>query len=207
MPPKFKFTRTQIIDSAFNLVRKNGWEALTTRSLADELGSSARPIYSFFSSMSDLEEEIVQKSVDLLYDYMTRPTTGDPWHDHGIGYVIFAMEEKHLFRSITDEKHIAYFKKYGDIIWATLTGLLADYAPFKGLTEDQVYQVQLQRWLFSHGLAFSASNPPPDTWTSPKIVSIMQSGSVAIYSGLLCQFQSTANNTSNQGGRDGRKGS
>ena len=188
MPPKFKFTKQQIIESAFRLVRENGWEAFTTRSLAEALGASARPIYSFFSSMAELEEEIVRLSVDLLYDYMTRRQTGDPWHDHGIGYVFFAMEEKHLFRSITDEKHITLFKKYGDVIWATLTGQLADYQPFEGLTQDQVYQIQLQRWLFAHGLAFSASTPPPDTWTPDKIVSIMQSGSLAIYSGLKCQF-------------------
>ena len=90
MPPKFKFTKYQIIESALNIVRKGGWEALTTRSLAVELGSSARPIYSFFSSMAELEEEISKKGVDLLYKYMIQKRTGDPWHDHGIGYVMFA---------------------------------------------------------------------------------------------------------------------
>ena len=191
MPPRFKFTREQIIAAAFDLVRRSGWNALTTRSLAKELGSSARPIYSFFESIGALEEEVVRKAVDQLYAYMKQPRTGDPWHDHGIGYVVFAMEEKALFRSINDENHIGLFKKYGDMIWDTLTASLSDYPPFRDLTQDQVYQIQLQRWLFAHGLAFSASNPPPDTWTIEKIIVIMQSGSMAIYSGLLDQFAST----------------
>lgn len=193
MPPKFKFTKTQILDAAFKLVRENGWKALTTRSLGMELGASARPIYSFFKSMADIEDNIIKMSVNLLYQYMIRKRTGDPWHDHGIGYVMFAMEEKHLFRSINDEKHIAGFKKYGDVIWATLTDSLSDYPPFKDLSGDQVYEIQLQRWLFAHGLAFSASSPPPDTWTPETIVSIMQSGSDAIYTGLLSRFKTGDN--------------
>jgi methyltransferase (TIGR00027 family) len=134
--------------------------------------------------MTELEEEIVKKAVDLLYDYMTRESTGDPWHDHGIGYVMFALKEKHLFRGINDEQHITYFKKYGDIIWNTLTASLADYPPFQGLSADQIYKIQVTRWLFAHGLAFQANNPPPDTWTEEIITDMMQEGSVAIYDGL-----------------------
>ena len=204
MPPKLKFTKEQIIDAAFHLVRKNGWQALTTRALADALGASARPIYSFFSSMAELEEEIVKKAVALLHDHMSRQRTDDPWHDHGIGYVMFAMEEKQLFRCINDEKHIALFKKYGDIIWTTLTDSLSDYPPFRELKEEQVQKIQLQRWLFAHGLAFAASNPPPDTWTSDLIVSTMQSGSRAIYAGMVQQFDSRTKEVE-MGKRDPRK--
>ena len=189
LPPKFKFTRDQIIDTAFNLVRRNGWNSLTTRSIAQELGSSARPIYSYFDSMEKLEEEIVKRAVKLLYDDMVQRRTGDRWQDHGIGYVFFAMNEKHLFRSINDEKHIGYFKKYGDQIWAALTESLADYAPFLGLTAEQIHQIQLQRWLFVHGLAFSVSNPPPETWTQEKVLSVVQSGSRAIFTGLTQQYK------------------
>ena len=117
--------------------------------------------YIFFSSITELEEEIEKKAVDLLYKYMIRKRIGDPWIDHGIGYVMFALKEKHLFRVVNDEKHIAYFKKYGDLIWATLTNSLSNYPAFQGLSEDQIYKIQVTRWLFAHGLAFQASNPSP----------------------------------------------
>ena len=192
MPPKFKFTREEIIAAAFQIVRRKGWVALTTRSLAAELGSSARPIYSFFKSMADLEEEIVKKAVDLLYKTMIRKRTGDPWIDHGIGYVMFAWKEKHLFRAVNDENHIVYFKKYGDLIWATLTGSLSDYPAFKGLSDEQIYKIQGTRWLFAHGLAFQASNPPPGTWDVNTIKTVLQEGSLAILEGLKNQFKSSA---------------
>ena len=187
MPPKFKFTRERIIDTAFNLVRKKGWSVLSTRSLADELGTSARPIYSHFKSMDELEEEIAKKGVDLLYRSMIQERTGDPWQDHGIGYVKFAQDEKCLFLGLNDEKHIKYYKEYGEIIWNTLTESLSDYPPFQGLTEEQVYQVQLTRWLMAHGLAFQVANHPPEVWDG-KITITMQQGSIAILEGLKHQF-------------------
>lgn len=191
MPPKFKFTKEQIIESAFNIVRRKGWENLTTRSLADELGSSARPIYSFFKSMGELEEELVKKAVELLYECMVRERTGDPWIDHGIGYVLFAQEEKHLFRGINNEKNIKYFKKYGDLIWNTLTNSLSDYPAFQGLSADQIYKIQGTRWLFAHGLAFQVSNPPPETWDNKTIINVMKEGSLAILDGLKNRMNST----------------
>jgi methyltransferase (TIGR00027 family) len=200
MPPKFKFTKEEILESAFNIVRRSGWKGLSARSLANELGSSSRPMYSFFGSITELKEEIVKKAVDLLYKYMTRKKTGDPWYDHGIGYVMFALKEKHLFRSVNDEDHIAYFKKYGDMIWHTLTTSLTNYPPFQRLSQEQIYKIQVTRWLFAHGLAFQANNPPPETWNEENIVTMMKEGSQAIYDGLVKKF-----NPVGKGGEMGEK--
>ena len=184
MPPQFKFSKSEIIAAGFDMVRQKGWSAFTARALAEALGSSARPIYSYFSSMAQLEEEIVKMAVDLLYAHMTQVRTGDPWIDHGIGYVMFAHQEKHLFMGLNDEKHIGLFKRFGDGVWNSLTDRLADYPPFKGLTKEQIDLVQLARWLYAHGLAFQLCNPPPGIWHDEKIVEMMQMGSMAIYDGL-----------------------
>jgi len=187
MPPKFKFTREAMIDTAFNLVRAKGWSALSTRSLADALGTSARPIYSHFKSMDELEADVAKKGVDLLYQYMTQDRTGDPWHDHGIGYVKFAQEESCLFLGLNDEKHIKYYKTYGEVIWNTLTESLSAYPPFQGLSDEQVYQVQLTRWLMAHGLAFQVASHPPEVWDG-KITLTIQQGSIAVLDGLKRQY-------------------
>lgn len=195
MPPKFKFTKKQIIEAAFALVREKGWHTLSTRTLADRLGASAKPIYSFFKSMDDLEEELVKKAVDLLYKTMTRTRTGDLWIDHGIGYVMFAQEEKYLFRGSNNEKNIRHFKNFGEIMWQKCTDALSDYLPFDGLTDDQIYQVQLARWLMAHGLAFQVSNPPPDVWDDDNIVLVVTKGSKAILNGMKHEFDSERRET------------
>jgi hypothetical protein len=103
---------------------------------------------------------------------------------------MFALKEKHLFRAVNDENHIVFFKKYGDLIWNTLTSALSDYPAFQGLSAEHIYKIQVTRWLFAHGLAFQASNPPPGTWDTKTIISVMQDGSLAILDGLKNQFDS-----------------
>lgn len=132
--------------------------------------------------------EVCKRGVDLLYEFMVQERTGDPWHDQGLGYVVFALEEKRLFRSLNDDKHIAWFKEYGEHIWTTLTRSLSGSPPFQGLTDAQIYHVQLSRWLMAHGLAFQVSTHPPGVWDNDRVAFIMQHGSTAILEGLKRQF-------------------
>ena len=188
MPPQHRFSKPEIVSAGFDLVQRKGWRAFTARSLADTLGASARPIYSHFSSLTQLEDEIVKRAVDLLHEYMTRATTGDAWIDHGIGYAMFAHEERHLFMGLNDGRHIQAFKTHGDAIWERVTRSLAGYPLFQGLSRAQVEQIQVTRWLYAHGLAFQLCNPPPDVWDRAKIIETMRMGSMAIYDGLIKQF-------------------
>ena len=49
MPPKPKFTREEIVQTALDIVSRKGVEALTAKELGDALGSSARPIFTVFA--------------------------------------------------------------------------------------------------------------------------------------------------------------
>ena len=69
MPPKAKFTREEIIDAAFEMVRRDGFEILTARSLGAKLGSSARPIFTVFKSMDEVQEEVLRKAKRLYESY------------------------------------------------------------------------------------------------------------------------------------------
>ena len=188
MPPKFKFKKNEIIQVAFDIVRKQGWKGLSARSVAKELNASSKPIYGYFQSMAELEKEVVKKAVDLLYEYMIQERTNDPWHDNGVGYALFGLDEKELFLAVTDKMHIDQYRDYGQIIWDTLTSSLSDYPPFIGLTEEQIYKIQLLRWLMAHGLAVQAASQPPGIFSEENIVDIMQVGSDAIISGMRTQF-------------------
>jgi len=189
MPPKIKFTKELVIKKGYEIVRKKGWNALSTRALAAELGSSPIPIYSCFNSMQELEPEIIKKIVDILQDYMVREVTGDPWLDHGIGYVLFAAEERLLFLSINDADHFELGRRYGQRIWDDCTNALADYPPFSGLSNEQIYNVQLKRWMFAHGFAFHACFAPKGTVGVEQIILHIREGSNAILEGLKRQFQ------------------
>jgi AcrR family transcriptional regulator len=153
MPPKPKFAREDVVEAAFNLVRKHGWDGLSARSIAQELNSSTQPIYSHLKSIKDLKKEIVKKIYELLFSYGTTKRTGDPWVDVGLGYVLFAKEEKQLFRCLGDEERMPLFKKYADKSFSAVTETLSNYPPFQGLSNEQIDKVRRLGFIFAFGLA------------------------------------------------------
>ena len=158
MPPKVKFEKASIVNAAFEIVRKNGWQGLSARSIAEELKSSTRPIYSHLKSMNNLEEAVVKKAMELLEEYIRTPRTGDRWLDQGYGYVLFARREKYLFKAIFDEKHNHFYKRFSAEIFTKLGEDLSDDPDFKVLSEEHQTNMRKVRWVYVHGLASLLAN-------------------------------------------------
>lgn len=55
MPPKSRIEREEILNRAFELARREGFESLTARGLAASLGCSTQPIYDAFADRKALE--------------------------------------------------------------------------------------------------------------------------------------------------------
>lgn len=153
MPPQTKFNKEDTVEAAFRIVRHQGWEKLSARSIASELGSSTMPVYSNLGSMGDLEETIIKKALDLLLSFQTTPRTGDPILDLGLGYVLFAKQERHLFKAINDEKHGQLQVKLGEENFEFTVQALSKDSRFKGMSRDQLRKLVFFWWVFVHGLA------------------------------------------------------
>ena len=99
MPPKNKFTKEQVVEAAVCVVRKNGIDGLTAKTLAGELGTSTQPIFSYFDTMNPLKKE-VQKSAERLYDKYSADGLKEsvPFFGLGMQYIRFAKNEPELYR-------------------------------------------------------------------------------------------------------------
>jgi AcrR family transcriptional regulator len=86
------------INAAFKIIREKGRDKLSARSLARELGCSTMPVYSYLKSMKTLVNDLEEKATELMVTYQTTSSTGRPFLDMGRGYVLFARNEKNLFR-------------------------------------------------------------------------------------------------------------
>ena len=58
IPPKLKFTKEEIVQTALQVVSQKGAEALTAKELGDALGSSPRSIFTVFNSMKEVQDEV-----------------------------------------------------------------------------------------------------------------------------------------------------
>ena len=102
MPPKKQINKEQIIDKSYEIVRENGFEYLSARTLAKSLNCSTQPIYMSFRDMNELKNALAEKSICFMLQYIKNYSEKNypPLLSKILGYVQFANEEKYLFQLI-----------------------------------------------------------------------------------------------------------
>ena len=154
------YSREHIIDTAYDLVRESGWSGLSTRALAKRIGCSTMPIYSQVRSVAALEGELLKRAHEALQSYQMRSFTDNPLLNLAIGYVVFARDERQLFRFLfldkadqvgsgqftgmraAFEKNTVKAEQHSDVLNAL------DHIPV-GSQESLIQHT----WIYTHGLA------------------------------------------------------
>lgn len=99
MPPKPKFTREEIVAAALELVSAKGMEALTSRDLGAQLGSSARPIFTVFRNMEEVQQAVQQAAMERFNAFAQKAMQYTPaFKQFGMQMLLFAQEEPKLFQ-------------------------------------------------------------------------------------------------------------
>ena len=101
MPPKPKFTREDIVAAALELVSEKGMSALTSRDLGIRLGSSARPIFTVFNSMQEVQDAVMLAAMERFEEYAHKAAhLGPVFKQVGMQMILFAKEEPKLYQLI-----------------------------------------------------------------------------------------------------------
>ncbi len=156
MPPSVKVTKDDLIAAALEIVRNGGLGALNARSLAAKMGISTQPIFSNFSGMSELIDELIRAAAALSRKYTDdemKLQRHPPYKASGMGYIRFATEEKELFKLLFMQKRQRKedngFRDYDDIIGIIMKNL--------GIDKEAALDFHLQMWIFVHGIATMAA--------------------------------------------------
>ncbi len=153
MPPKNKFTKEQIIAEAVKLVRYSGMDALTARNLAQQLGSSAKPIFGLFENMEEVRNAVLTEANMRYVSYLQEDMAkGDypPYKASGMAYVRFAKEERELFKLLfMRDRSREIIDKERESIQPMLNMIQKSM----GCSEEQAIQFHLEMWIVAHGLA------------------------------------------------------
>lgn len=101
MPPKFLFTKEEIISAAVEVVRENGADGLTARALAAKLGCSVKPIFGAFKNMEEVRTEVIKAAEKIYRDRLAKSTENKnipPYKATGTEYIKFAKADRELFK-------------------------------------------------------------------------------------------------------------
>ena len=192
MPPKFKFTRKQIIDAAVNVTRNSGMSGLTARALAAELKSSAKPIFGLFQNMEEVQSEVLKAADELYKSYLKEDMESGKYPSYkasGMAYIRFAREEKELFKLLymrdRSEENIEENKEEVrpliDLIMKNLR-----------IGEEEAYLFHVEMWIYVHGIATMIATSYLD-WDEDTVSKVISD----VYVGLKYRFTEGKENAGN----------
>lgn len=146
MPPKNKVDKEQIIEAAFKITREEGFEAITTRKLANVLKCSTQPIYYLFKNMEDLKKEVYNKACKYFEEEVHKGKNPNDveFLAVGVSYVMTAKAERNLFRFMTMGNNYS------------LQGV-EELVKEANLPNKESYLL-LNMWIYAHGIASIVAN-------------------------------------------------
>lgn len=155
MPPKPKFTKEQIVAAALELVSEKGMEALTSRELGAKLGSSARPIFTVFSSMEEVQAAVRDGALKRFEGFAQRAFRYSPvFKQIGMQMILFAMDEPKLYQLLFMSENASacsfqdIFENLGEMGTVSIEVLQQDY----GLTEEDAMALFQHVWIHTFGI-------------------------------------------------------
>lgn len=149
---KKQITREKILNSAFELTRKEGVSALSVRSIARMCDCSTQPIYLSFKGIDEIKDEIYIASMNYFYNFMLSVIAGNEYPEYkamGMAYVKFAHEEGELFKFLFMTKPRV---KYGTVE-ASFEKAIETIQKHLKVEEAVARKLHTEMWIFGHGIA------------------------------------------------------
>ncbi len=156
MPPKAKFTKEEIVAAALNIIRQYGSTALTARALASELGSSARPVFTVFHTMEDVQREVASAARELYDKYVQRGLSESPaFKGVGTQYIRFSINEPKLFQLLfmSEQPLIPDLSSVLPIIDENYHKILKSIEEGYKLDNKSAQKLYHHLWIYTHGIA------------------------------------------------------
>ena len=97
--PKQRITKEMVVHAAFEIARSSGMEQVMVKNIADKIGCSVQPIYSYCNNLEGLRQDVTLQVNRFIQDFIAAHIDkNDLFRSTGKAYIQLAKEEPHLFR-------------------------------------------------------------------------------------------------------------
>lgn len=155
MPPKPKFTKEKIVQTALEIVSKKGVEALTAKELGDALCSSTRPIFTVFNSMKEVQNEVRAAAMCRFENFAEKKLPDmSLFKQVGMQMVLFGAKEPKLYQLLFMQENrnaVSFDDVFGELgpTAETCIGLIRDEY---GMRETDAKRLFENVWIYTFGV-------------------------------------------------------
>ncbi len=156
MPPKAKFTKEEIVSAALKITRASGINAISARAIGAALNSSARPIFTVFRNMEEVQREVIDAAKRLYNEYVRQGLEQKPAFKHvGMQYIHFAVNEPKLFQLLfmSEQKEIPNLSEVLSLIDQNYQNIYLSIMEEYGVDERTAERLYRHLWIYTHGIA------------------------------------------------------
>ncbi len=156
MPPKTTFTKEVVLEASLQVLKHEGIQGVSARTIAKQLQSSTAPVYSCFANIDELKTALLDQAFSTMLTYLTVNYTTRAFLNLGIGFVLFAGNEKELFRSLflSGGNAKSYHDRYIELVKAEMRVDLR----FTIISDDEKFALLERMWVSTFGLASMVCN-------------------------------------------------
>ncbi len=150
-PKHVSFDQPSVLRAAIEIVRRDGLEGLSARSVAKHLESSVAPVYYSFRSMGSLRRGVLDSARHLMEEEAEQAFTDIRFLNIGIGVVVFARDEIHLFRALLLSQ--AGGRGISSDFYASARTHMKEDTMLRRLPDTSLKRLWDSFWLYTMGLA------------------------------------------------------
>lgn len=153
MSRKATITQEEIINAAFKITVKEGFDQITSRKLAGAAGCSTQPIFRIYDNMEDLKKDVAIKAIKFFEDFYrnSEKKYDTPFVDLGMSYIGFAQKHTNLFKLLFVSGDNKDGKSMYDIVNGSDENIVREVSRARAAGIQNAEQLFMQMWIFIHG--------------------------------------------------------
>ena len=164
MSRKATITQKEIVNAAFRITRKEGFDKLTSRGLAAAAGCSTQPIFRIYENMDALKVDVYEKAATFYEEHYREfdKKHDTPFVDLGLAYIGFANKYPHLFRLLFLIEQSEHTRTMYDLVNGRDEAVAKEVRRAAEQGVENPDRLFMQMWIFIHGAACTAVTKDSD---------------------------------------------
>ena len=156
MPRSVQITKEKILTAALDVLIRDGYSAVSIKSIARELNCSTQPIAWQFGNMDNMREALTMEAVTYANKKMM-PTSTDcieAFWQIGYGYINLAFDTPNLFRFVyMGERKNYCMGGFNSILTDKGNAVLIDKLyPYLNISKEQAEMLFQRMIVYTHGM-------------------------------------------------------